>query len=335
MNPRTKFRQVTLAMLFAIGLALPATAETSFGGFTPPTGWLPPPVNPTSVDFNTRKLSPGVYALISTRPPVDNSGFIVGSRGVLVIDAHINADMANKIQAAVRQVTDKPILYLVNTNAHGDHTFGNYAFPATTTIIAHSKTAEAMKNFEEEKKNLLAPVNGDKNIYAAARLRLPDVTYDKYMKIDLGGITVELHHFGHGNTPGDTVVYSPDAKAAWTGNMIFGTSTIPWAIEGKTGEYLKSVALLKQTLDIETIVPGHGVISTGSMVDFSLTYLADHIEDVRRAIRAGRSLEETLAVSTLDERFLPPKGSPLAVIRPLANGFHRWNVKKTYLELTD
>jgi cyclase len=266
---------------------------------------------------------------------VDNGGFVVGSRGVLVVDAHINATLANKIQAAVRKVTDKPILYLVNTNAHGDHTFGNYAFPATTTIIAHRKTAEAMHHFEEEKKNLLAPVNGDRSVYGDARLRLPDVVYDKYMKIDLGGRVVELHHFGHGNTPGDTVVYSPDAKAAWTGNMIFGTATIPWAIEGKTGEYLKSVARLKQTLDIKTIVPGHGVITTGSMVDFSLTYLTTHIEDVRRAIRAGRSLEETLAASTLDERFLPAKDSPLAAIRPLASGFHRWNVKKTYLELSD
>ena len=194
--------------------AISAGAETSFGGFIPPTGWLPPPVNPTSINLATRQLSPGVYALISSRPPVDNGGFIVGTRGVLVIDAHINATMANKIRAEMKKVTEKPILYLVNTNAHGDHTFGNYAFPKSTTIIAHRKTAEAMKHFDEEKKNLLPAVDGDKTIYANARLRLPDVVYDKYMEIGLGGRTVELHHFGHGNTPGDTVVYSPDAKAA-------------------------------------------------------------------------------------------------------------------------
>ncbi len=266
---------------------------------------------------------------------MDNGGFIVGTRGVLVIDAHINATMANKIQAAVRKVTAKPILYLVNTNAHGDHTFGNYAFPDTTTIIAHRKTAEAMRDFEEEKKNMLATVNGNKAIFADARLRLPDVVYDKYMKIDLGGRVVELHHFGHGNTPGDTIVYSPDAKAAWTGNMIFGTAIIPWAIEGKTRDYLESVSRLKKTLDIKTIIPGHGVITSGNMVDFSLTYLAAHVEDVRSAIRNGRSLEETLALNPLDERFLPPADSPLAAIRPVVSGFHRWNVKKTYLELSD
>jgi cyclase len=335
MKTHKKIWKATFVTTLLASLAIPATAETSFGGFTPPTGWLPPPVNPTAVDLTTRQLAPGVYALLSTRPPVDNGGFIVGTRGVLVIDAHINATMANKIQAAVRKVTEKPILYLVNTNAHGDHTFGNYAFPDTTTIIAHRKTAEAMRDFEKEKQNLLAAVNGDKSIFSNVRLRLPDVVYDKYLKIDLGGRVVELHHFGHGNTPGDTVVYSPDAKAAWTGNLVFGTATIPWAIEGKSATYLETLARMKQTLDIKTLVPGHGVITTGAMVDFSLTYLASHIEEVRSAIHAGRTLEETLALTALDERFLPAKDSALALIRPLAKGFHRWNVKKTYLELSD
>ncbi|MBT5047973.1 MAG: MBL fold metallo-hydrolase [Rhodospirillaceae bacterium] len=335
MKARHNIWKAALVTTLLSGLTGPATAETSFGGFTPPSEWLPPPVHPQSAELNTNDLSPGVYALLSTRPPVDNGGFIVGTRGVLVIDAHINATMANKIQAAVRRVTDKPILYLVNTNAHGDHTFGNYAFPKTTTIIAHRKTAEAMRHFEEEKRNLLAPVNGDRGVYADAKLRLPDVVYDKFMQIDLGGRIVQLHHFGHGNTPGDTVVYSPDAKAAWTGNMIFGTAIIPWAIEGKSGEYLKSVARMKQTLDIKTIVPGHGVITNGTMVDFSLTYLAAHIETVRDSLRKGHSLDETLALNPLEERFLPPKGSPLENIRPLTSGFHRWNIKKTYLELSD
>lgn len=333
-TPPTLRKTAMLAIVLS-GIAVPAIAGTSFGGFQPPAGWLPPPVDPTSVELKTQKLSPGVYALLSARPPVDNGGFIVGSRGVLVIDAHINGEMARKIQAAVRAITDKPILYLVNTNAHGDHTFGNYAFPDSTTIIAHRKTAEAMRHFEEEKRALLAPVGGNKAVFANVRLRLPDLVYDRYMKIDLGDRTVELHHFGHGNTPGDTVVYSPEAKAAWTGNLVFGTSTIPWAIEGRTGAYLETLARLKRTLDIKTIVPGHGVMTSGNMVDFSLRYLTSHIEIVRNAIRNGKTLEETLALNPLEETFLPPKTSPLAMIRPLASGFNRWNIKKTYLELSD
>ena len=329
-----RFGGFAAAALIAAGLAFPAAAaQTSFGGFEPPEGWLPPPIDPTGVQLETRELAPGVYALLSNRPPVDNSGFVVGERGVLVIDAHINGAMARQIQAAVRQVTDKPILYLVNTNAHGDHTFGNYAFPAETKIVAHRNTAEAMRAFEQEKTALLPTVNGNRAVFAGVKLRLPDVTFEDTLRIDLGGRVVELHHFGHGNTPGDTVVYVPEAKTAWTGNLVLGAASIPWAIEGNTQAYLKTLAEMAAHLDIETIVPGHILTTSGEILGTYLRYLGEHINAVRAAVRAGKTLAQTLASLPLEEAYLPPAGSPLAAARPVIQGFHLWNVKKTYLEL--
>ncbi len=339
----TKYRNLTgvskiaglaMAVAVAFGPAGPAAAqENSFGGFEPPAGWLPPPLDPTGVQLQTKQLAPGVYALLSTRPPVDNSGFIVGEKGVLVIDAHINGAMARQIQDAVREVTDKPILYLVNTNYHGDHTFGNYAFPAETTIVAQRETAAAMRHFDREKALLLPTVNGNAAIFDGVRLRLPDVTFEKSLRLDMGGRVVELHHFGHGNTPGDTVVYVPEAKAAWTGNLILGAGSIPWAIEGQTQAYLETIARLAARLDIETIVGGHILITPGETLGVYLDYLSAHIKSVQRALGAGKTLEQTLASLPLDEIFLPPKDSPLAVARPLMQGFHLWNVKRTYQEL--
>ncbi len=325
---------VLMAAWVAIGLAAPAAAtQQSFGGFEPPAGWLPPPLDPTGVELQTKELGPGVYALLSTRPPVDNSGFVVGERGVLVIDAHINGAMARQIQAAVREVTDKPILYLVNTNAHGDHTFGNYAFPAETTIVAHRNTAEAMRAFEAEKRNLLLTVNGNAAVFAGVELRLPDVTFEESLSLDLGGRVVELHHFGHGNTPGDTVVYVPEAKVAWTGNLVLGAGTIPWAIEGGARAYRETLARMAVRLDIETIVGGHVLVTSGQILATYLRYLGAHIDAVQAAVRAGKTLEETLASLPLEEAYLPPEGSPLGQLRPVMQGVHLWNVKKTYLEL--
>ncbi len=328
--------RAAMAAWIAIGLAAPAAAATqqSFGGFEPPAGWLPPPLDPTGVQLRTKELASGVYALLSPKPPVDNSGFVVGERGVLVIDAHINGTMARQIQAAVRAVTDKPILYLVNTNAHGDHTFGNYAFPAETTIVAHRNTAEAMRAFEAEKRTLVATVNGNAAVFADVKLRLPDVTFEKSLSLDLGGRVVELHHFGHGNTPGDTVVYLPEAKVAWTGNLVLGAGTIPWAIEGGTRAYLETVARMAASLDIETIVGGHILLTSGQTLTTYLRYLGAHINAVRAAIRAGKTLDETLAGLPLEEAYLPPADSPLAQLRPVMQGVHLWNVKKTYLELS-
>ena len=66
---------------------------------------------------------------------------------------------------------------MVNTNYHGDHTFGNYAFPATTKIVAHHKTAESMRDFEGEKSAMIRAVSGNASVIDSVRLRLPDVTF--------------------------------------------------------------------------------------------------------------------------------------------------------------
>jgi cyclase len=295
-----------------------------------PQGFIPPPLNPAGVRLETKELAPGVYSLLSSKPPVDNSGFVVGEHGVLVIDAHINRAMAGLIQTAVRQVTDKPILYLVNTNYHGDHTFGNYAFPQETLIVAQQKTAEIMRDFEGEKRFLLATVDQDPTVFGDVRLRLPDLVLDEYLELDLGGRVVELYHFGHGNTPGDTVVYVPEARVAWTGNLIVGEGSIPFLIEGGAGEYLETMAKFAHTLEVATIIPGHGLLCSGGIFGRYLPYLSELIESVRKSIRAGQSLQQAIAATPLWPQYSQGAGSEMAPFVAFRAGVHRWNVWRTY-----
>ncbi len=324
------------ALLAVAGFSAPAASETaaasSAQAFNAPEGFVPPPLHPEGATLHTRELAPGVYALISDKPPVDNSGFVVGENGVLVIDAHINAAMARQIQAAVRAVTDKPILYLVNTNFHGDHTFGNYAFPARTRIIAHRATARLMRDFEGNKRFMMATVDGDPSVFAEVRLRLPDQVFENYLRLDLGGRVVELHHFGPGNTLGDTVVYVPAAKVAWTGNLVIGAGTIPPLFEGGIERYIETIARFAVRLDARVIIPGHAAPAGNAILGRYLAYLSDLLGAVRVASGSGKSLEETLADLPLPEAYVPAAGSPAAPLRPFLVGLHRLNVQQTYLE---
>jgi cyclase len=299
-----------------------------------PQGFIPPPLNPNGARLETKELAPGIYGLLSSKPPVDNSGFVVGDRGVLVIDAHINGAMAGQIQAAVRQVTNKPTLYVVNTNYHGDHTFGNFAFPKETLIVAQQKTAEIMRDFEKEKQFLLPYVDNDRTVYSDVQLRRPDLILDEYLELDLGGRVVELHHLGHGNTPGDTVVYVPEARVAWTGNLIVGEGNIPFLIEGGAGEYLETIAKFTHTLEVGTIIPGHGLLTSGQSLSRYLSYLSELIESMRRAIRAGQNLEEAIAATPLGPKYAQDTaGSDSPMVAQFAAfraGLHRWNVWRTY-----
>jgi cyclase len=297
-------------------------------------GFILRPLHPTGARLETKELAPGIYGLLSSKPPVDNSGFVVGEHGVLVIDAHINAAMAGLIQTAVRQVTNKPILYVVNTNYHGDHTFGNSAFPQGTLIVAQQKTAEIMRDFEREKQFLLPYVDNDRTVFGDVRLRLPDLVLDDYLELDLGGRVVELYHLGHGNTPGDTIVYVPEARVAWTGNLIVGEGNIPFLIEGGAGTYLETIAKFTHTLEVGTIIPGHGLLTSGAILSRYLSYLSELIESVRKAVRAGQSLEEAIAATPLGQKYTQDtvgSDSPLvAQFAAFRAGLHRWNVWRTY-----
>ena len=167
-------------------------------------------IKPEGVELRPQEFAPGVYGLISTRKPVDNSGVIIGDDSILVVDSHINEYMAKKILANVKSLTGRDVPdYLFNTNYHGDHTFGNGYFPKETHIIAHRITRDLIDSrFEFEKKFLLALVD-DPAVYAAAPKRLPDQVFDEFMEIDLGGQIVQFHYFGMGCGPGDSIVYLP------------------------------------------------------------------------------------------------------------------------------
>lgn len=289
-------------------------------------------LDPTGCELSIKELGKGVYALVSSIMNVDNAGFVVGEKGVLVIDAHISVPMARQIIARVREVTDKPIVYLVNSNYHGDHTFGNCAFPAETIVIQQRETADRVPLFEEEKAFMLPCVGGKPEVFAGVELRTADLVFDDFLRIDLGGgAVVELHWFGPANTPGDTITYVPHAKAAWTGNMT-GGGTFGLALESDAATFMTTIARFVRALDVETLIPAHSPISGAATLANDMKYYARLTAGVNKALSAGWTLEETFERTPLEEEFsLSPTDKRIR----LQEARHRYNVRKTYLTLAE
>ncbi len=296
-----------------------------------PANFIPPPLHPEGVTLRSERLGQGVFAILSDHPVVDNAGFIVGDRGVLVIDSHISDAMAQQILALVRDETDKPIVYLVNTNYHGDHTFGNASFPAKTTIIAQRATGELMRSFEHEKEFMLATVDNDSSVFGDVRLRLPSITFEDRLDIDLGNRTVQIRHFGAGNTAGDTVVFEPETGTAWTGNLVLGRGTIPPVFEGRTGEYLATVSRLASEINVSRIIPGHGAPAGREQLGVTMAYLSDLLGTVGSAIDEGKSLEQALRDAPTPTQVAK---APEA-LRPFLLGLHANNIATTYRDLAE
>jgi len=294
-----------------------------------PDGFVKWKLNPTGAHLETTEITPGVYALLSSVPGVNNTGFVVGEQGVAVIDAHFTVPMARQIQERIREVTDKPLLYLVNLNYHGDHTFGNCAFPEETRIIQQRHTAERVPYLDEEMAFMTPCVGDDAALFEGVAFRPPDIVFGDYLRIDLGGRVVECHYFGPANTPGDTVVYVPGAKAAWTGNMTGGIFGL--ALETDAVVFRDTLARFIEELDIDVLVPAHRSMAGPELLDDYLQYFSEVTDGVREAVDAGRSLEQTLGQVVQSGRFSLPPGDPMAAVM---TGRHRYNVKRTYLALS-
>ncbi|MHB8771378.1 MAG: MBL fold metallo-hydrolase [Syntrophales bacterium] len=286
-------------------------------------------LNPADCVLATKEMAPGVYGLISSISGVDNAGFVVGDKGVLVIDAHISVAMARQILQRVREVTAKPILYLVNSNYHGDHTFGNCAFPAETLVIQQRETASRTPFLAEEIAFLLPAVKGDAAVFAGVTYRPPDIVFDDHLRIDLGGQVVEVHWFGPANTPGDTITSVPAANVAWTGNVTGGSFGL--ALESDAPTFLGTLTRFIQTVEVETLIPGHSAPLGPADLWVYMDYFSRLTNDLKRALREGWTLEETLARIPMGEAYQLPPTDPRA---PFMEGRHRYNVRRSYLSLT-
>jgi cyclase len=267
-----------------------------------PAGYSGPNLSPANLRLEPRKLADGVVALLAMPVPRDNAGVVFGSRAALVVDAGVTPSVGRTIQAAVREITDRPIEWLVNTTYHGDHTFGNAAFPEGVHVVSSRLNALSMRDLEKEKRIRSGNMYGDGALRDVREWRRPDVTFEHFLALDLGGVEVQLWQFGPGNAPGDTVVYVPSARAAWTGNFLGHRGIAPMLLEGGPRPYAESLRRMKAALDLQVIVPGHGPMDeAGPAIDWMIEYLHELDQDVRTARAAGRTLEQIL-----DARVPPP-----------------------------
>lgn len=259
------------------------------------------PWDAAKVNLTSKELSPGVFAVlpddVNDKDHVaTTAGFIIGERAVLVIESMVNGDLASQLIGLVRRETSKPIRFLVNTSYHGDHAYGNFVFPDTTTIIQHPATKRYMdENFEDDRKFMLGLMGEGKGIERVLS-RSADIIVPDMIVVDLGGRLVEVRHFGFAQTPGDLVIWSPDAKVLWVGNMIQAPSpALPWLLEGRHKDTIATLQAVKDFLPEDaTIIPGHGKPMRPADIQFPLDYLRELDAAVEKAVAEGRSVEDTL-----------------------------------------
>ncbi|HKN68489.1 MAG TPA: MBL fold metallo-hydrolase [Gemmatimonadaceae bacterium] len=315
---------------------LPAHAQVTTQGEIEerPADYLGPNLDPAGLRLIPKQFGNGVYALLASEIPKDNGGVVIGARAALVVDAGMNIEMGRQIQAVIRQLTAAPLRYVVNTTYHGDHTFGNASFPADVSIVSSRLNRASMRDLEREKRIRSRNLRG--NLAAIEQVvdwRKPDITFEHFMELDLGGRVVQLWAFGQGNGPGDVVVYEPLTRTAWTGNFLGHAGVAPMLLEGGPRQYIESLERMRASLDVRTIVPGHGPMAQGAE---TIDWMIEYLQALDREVRAGMSRRLTL------EQILARRQAPTAEQLPpqarqhlgdLNRNMDRLNVLATYREI--
>jgi cyclase len=230
-----------------------------------------------------------------------NTGFIVGTSGVVVIDAKMTADSAKAVLQEIGKVTPKPVTHVILTHSDADHVNGLAGFPKGLVIIAH-------ENCKNELKEILDGLGGAAPpAWAALRDHLPTQTITKNEEMTIDGVRLRLLHFGPAHTSGDLMVYLPDQKIAFAGDLLPAPNRFPLIHREKHGASDGWVANVKALtgLHATTYIPGHGEPQTQQVVEKSLADADARRTQVLKLFAEGKTftqVHETIRES-IDPQF--------------------------------
>ena len=239
-----------------------------------------------------------------------NPSYVVTSGGVVVIDT---PQLPTKAVEMRKEAESRgPIRYVINTEHHVDHIFGNYYFKGTGTVVHHQGVydnfmvpspdldpfdyaAEAIPT-DDPKGTALFP---DRDVYYADPNK-GELVFTGDLDIRSGGHTFHLIHTP-GHTPGQTAVYVPEERVVFTGDTVFSECQT-WLMTSDVDQWVHALEVVS-SLDVDQVVPGHGPVTTPRYLATQRSVLLDWVSAVASALAKGWSREETIARVNFANRY--------------------------------
>ncbi len=252
-----------------------------------------------------QQVAPDVYAFIgkrealaqANRGDIINSGFIVGTTGVIVIDPGPNYAHAELVLDAIRKITPKPVLLVIDTHPHPENVLGNEFFARRgVTILAHSQTLQAMRNRCEKCYENMLNVLGEK-IMAGTEIAYPNMTVDENSDMTVAERELSLLYYGWGHTEGDLAVLDRTSGVLFSGGLV-SLDCIPVLQQAKIKGWINALKQLQQQ-PIKRLVPGNGPVSNPKRVQETLDYLQSLLDLVERQYNDGMSVLDLLKQAEL------------------------------------
>ena len=287
--------------------------------------------------FDFERVADGVHVAVAAPAYKVNSNtaIIESDDGVVIVDTHSKPSAARVIVDRLRDITSKPVRFVVNTHFHWDHWHGNEVYPTAypgAEIITNQLTREAMvrkglKRIQDHVRQVPAEVSRLQADLAAAttpeqraRLRadlrlaesylaevralkpaLPTMAFERTMKLYRRDREIHLLYLGRAHTEGDVFVYLPREKVVVTGDAVIGWT--PFMGDGYPEDWVTTIDRLAE-LDFDTLIMGHGRPAGRDWLRTFRGYVSDMVEAVREEVAAGATLDEV-------KQRVPPRLAPI------------------------
>jgi glyoxylase-like metal-dependent hydrolase (beta-lactamase superfamily II) len=309
--------------------------------------------SPVPMKDRIEKLAEGVHVHLAEADSdaVSNAGLVILQNSVLIFDSHATPEAGQRLLAEIRELTPKPVRYVVNSHHHADHTHGNQALGPAQIIAATNSRRNVLQrdipsmNFslglaqsqlEKMQKEVLQAANVQEQnalknkirerrefVDRMARLKIlvPTMTVDERLDLHDSTRNLELLYLGRGHTDGDLVLFIPKDRIVFTGDLFYN-SALPYAQDAYLLEWIATLGELLK-LEADVFVPGHGPYGTRDNVKEFKNYLEDLKALVEPGIARGDSMQQILR----DVR-LPPRYASYGF-----QNFFQANLQKMYVEL--
>jgi len=218
----------------------------------------------------TVEVSDGVYAYVQPDGSwyLNNTGFLVGSQGVISIDTSSTERRTRAYLEAISAITRRPVRTLVNTHHHDDHTFGNCLLSGAT-IVGHERCREeVIAAGPATNRGVWTDVDwGDLEVAA------PFLTYSQSVTLWSDELRCEVSYVGTpAHTTSDSIIHVPERSVLFAGDLVFNGGT-PFALAGSISGAVEVLEKVVRPLGAQTIVPGHGPVCGPEVIDETLGYL--------------------------------------------------------------
>ena len=295
---------LNVVVVAVLALVACATSQPAAQAAVPNTGLV-------MEGFRLENLGNGIYVHHGEHLDIDtgytgdicNISFVVGSKGVAVIDTGGSLKVGQLLRAEIKKVTDKPILYVINTHVHPDHIFGNAAFVEDKVkFIGHDKLEQAMFTRKDGYDKLNARFLGSDA--RGTDIVTPTLAVKSLEMLDLGDrqLKVTAHPNAHTNT--DVTVEDSKTQTLFTGDLLFLERTP--VIEGDIKGLIAELDNLK-TYPFKQLVPGHGPTQKTNQdgitaMNNAQRYLNVLLTDIRATIKAGKSMNDAMDTAATSEK---------------------------------